>query len=625
MGAGIAIQADGKIVVAGTTGSSPHEKFAIARYIANNVPTIANTTGSFTAIDANETGSPNLGDTVASLLSQLSPSDVDGNTAAQFGLAVTATDNSNGTWQYSIDGGSTWSPISAASDTNALLLAQMTGVNANRIRFSPGPNYTGTSSITVRAWDETQGTNGSTDNITADQANNLNAYGDSSATLSIQVVQPSDVYVNASWAGSSQGQTVSDGFGSHTFGVDAFDTIQQGVSLVASGGTVHIDSATYYVANLLVAKAETIVGVSENGVIVAPSIADGHDNSSFGGSADNAFIIGASGVTVGGLTIDGNANGGLSGSQNFRDAVVTNSPNSRVSYNNTIVDHITAQNIWRKGIGLYSDGSTLSTGNQVTNNTFDAVGSLIGGGAYEATAAIASFGSNAVIDHNVIMHSAGGIEANGAPAPLLTITNNNISLPQTTLANGALGLDLASLAGGSTISGNTINLTGGTGNDIGIVVSYVNGSVTLSNNQITAIGGDDGILLYQDSLSSPPVLLTGNTVASSGTTGTGILLTAQSIDTSRFSDVPGDVYATITGGSVMGFARGISLTTAGSTLQGTIGGGIHITASSNGYGIDIEGANASADIGTATVVDPSIGILINGGSPGSTGRRSAAM
>ena len=157
----------------------------------------------------------------------------------------------------------------------------------------------------------------------------------------------------------------------------------------------------------------------------------------------------------------------------------------------------------------------------MTNNTFDAVGSLIGDGAYEGTAAIASFGSNALIDHNVITHSAGGIEANGFPAPLLTVTNNNISLPQTVLANGVLGIDLASLAGGSSISGNTIDLTGGTDNVFGIVVSFVNGSVTVSGNTITAIGQDDGILLYQDTLSGSPVLLSGNTISSNATTGAG--------------------------------------------------------------------------------------------------------
>ncbi len=414
---GVAIAPDGKILAAGATGAGTDPgNFALARYIANNAPTIANTSGSLTTIEVNQSATANLGETVASLLGQFAPADLDGNSVAQFGVAITATDNANGSWQYSIDGGGTWLPIGAASDINALLLAQTSGTSANRIRFAPAPNASGSSSISVRAWDETQGTSGLTDSVTADQTNNLNAYSDATATLSIQVVPPPVVYVNASWAGSSQGQTVSDGFGSHTFGVDASDTIQQGANLVAPGGTVHVDAGTYDQANVLLAKAETIVGVSETGVVVAPDTADGHSDSSFGGTADNAFIIGASGVTIENLTIDGNANLSLAGSQNFRAAVISNSPNSGLTYDNTVVDHVTAKNIFRTGIGL-DNGSALNTGNQITNNVFDAVGSVINdsGGAYGATAAISVVGGNALIDHNMITHSAGGIEATGAP------------------------------------------------------------------------------------------------------------------------------------------------------------------------------------------------------------------
>src|SRR5206468_4783208 len=38
------------------------------------------------------------------------------------GLAITAVDDTNGTWQYSQDSGATWTDIPAVSDTLALLL-----------------------------------------------------------------------------------------------------------------------------------------------------------------------------------------------------------------------------------------------------------------------------------------------------------------------------------------------------------------------------------------------------------------------------------------------------------------------------------------------------------------------
>ena len=131
---------------------------------------------------------------------------------------------------------------------------------------------------------------------------------------------------------------------------------------------------------------------------------------------------------------------------------------------------------------------------------------------YEATAAIAVFGSDATIENNAITNSAGGIEANTdstAGRAAVTVTGNYIFLALTVVANGALGIDVASLAAGSVVSDNTVDFTGGTGNDIGIVDSFDQGAITISSNTVTGIGADDGMLLYQDSTA---VSVTGNTI-----------------------------------------------------------------------------------------------------------------
>ena len=63
--------------------------------------------------------------------------------------------NSNGTWQFSINGGVTWTTFAANLGNNHAVLLNP----AARIRYVPGTNV-GTAIITFRAWDQTQGTNG---------------------------------------------------------------------------------------------------------------------------------------------------------------------------------------------------------------------------------------------------------------------------------------------------------------------------------------------------------------------------------------------------------------------------------------------------------------------------------
>ena len=70
------------------------------------------------------------------------------------GIAITWADNSNGSWEYSTDGGNNWSAVGAVSDTSALLLTD----DANtRIRFAPAENYNGTAQFSYRAWDRSDG------------------------------------------------------------------------------------------------------------------------------------------------------------------------------------------------------------------------------------------------------------------------------------------------------------------------------------------------------------------------------------------------------------------------------------------------------------------------------------
>ncbi|WP_247883009.1 beta strand repeat-containing protein, partial [Azospirillum brasilense] len=122
--------------------------------ILNSAPVLSTDARSLTTIDEDATG--NNGDTVAAILASAgSATDVDGNA---LGIAITATDTGNGTWQYKTGAGS-WTTITGVSGTSALLLA-----STDRVRFVPNTDYNGSvaSGITFKAWDQTSGTAGTT-------------------------------------------------------------------------------------------------------------------------------------------------------------------------------------------------------------------------------------------------------------------------------------------------------------------------------------------------------------------------------------------------------------------------------------------------------------------------------
>ena len=100
--------------------------------------------------------------------------DVDAN--ALTGIAVTGAAGTNGTWQYSLNNGTTWSAMGSPSGTAARLLP-----SSARVRFIPKPNFNGVVTLYYRAWDQTQGSSGGT----------LNASGNLGGTKSLSVAHES--------------------------------------------------------------------------------------------------------------------------------------------------------------------------------------------------------------------------------------------------------------------------------------------------------------------------------------------------------------------------------------------------------------------------------------------------
>jgi hypothetical protein len=456
----------------------------------------------------------------------------------------------------------------------------------------------------------------------------------------------SSVYVNSAWSALADGTSVAVGSTGLTIGTNAFATIQSGVTAVGNSpelyNTVTIEDGTYDESNIFVPASMTIQGQSTAGVIVAPSIEDSHDDSTFGGAAvSNGFIIDASGVTIRQLTIDGNANAGLAGSQNFRDAIITNYvTDTTTTFDGLVFDDLAIKNIYWKGIALYNVGSNHSTGNQITNNTFDHVGTAaFSASDFESYGAIAVFQSDTEITGNEITDSGAGILANTAfftsgstvaDSPKLVITGNTFSDPLTASpSNPVEGFDLASLADGSIIGGatpalgNTIDLSdqGGAGDGLALVVQFANGSVTVENNVIKTAGADTGIYLFHDTDPSHPVLVTANTLmataassmaASRAGAGVGIYLTD---DGTLFGSAAGATYANLNQNDATGFATGIELNELDDVnVSATITDNV-ISANTTGISVqgliqaiadnDLSGNTVAVDNLTATLIDAS--------------------
>jgi hypothetical protein len=70
---------------------------------------------------------------------------------SHFGIAIVFADNTNGTWEYSVDG-THYLPIGPVSTGSALLLADV-----NKLRFVPNPHTPGQATIQYKAWDRTTG------------------------------------------------------------------------------------------------------------------------------------------------------------------------------------------------------------------------------------------------------------------------------------------------------------------------------------------------------------------------------------------------------------------------------------------------------------------------------------
>jgi VCBS repeat-containing protein len=108
------------------------------------------------------------------------------------GVAVIGVDTANGTWEYSTNGGGSWSSLAGASPGTARLLASAA---SNRIRFVPNADYNGSATLTVRAWDQTSGADGGTADTTVNGGTTAFSTATDTATITVQPVNDAPSFV----------------------------------------------------------------------------------------------------------------------------------------------------------------------------------------------------------------------------------------------------------------------------------------------------------------------------------------------------------------------------------------------------------------------------------------------
>ncbi len=125
---------------------------------------------------------------------------------ALLGIAVTATNSTDGTWHYSLNGGTSWTVVGTVSNASALLLA----ADANtRLYFQGNSNFNGsvTDGVTFRAWDQTSGTAGNKIDTTSNGG--TTAFSAATDTVSQVVTPVNDAPVGVNDTSASMGATAA--------------------------------------------------------------------------------------------------------------------------------------------------------------------------------------------------------------------------------------------------------------------------------------------------------------------------------------------------------------------------------------------------------------------------------
>ncbi|MCA9092341.1 MAG: DUF11 domain-containing protein [Planctomycetaceae bacterium] len=148
------------------TGASPFSAgLDLASITVTNSSPVLDNSGNPTlvSIPVNAGNVPeNMGTTIEDLIAGTAGI-TDSDPGAQQGIAINGLESTHGTWEYTVNNGTNWTPVGTTGNSNARLLA---ADGNTRVRFVPDSQWTGTAKIAFVAWDRTSGANGGTANVT---------------------------------------------------------------------------------------------------------------------------------------------------------------------------------------------------------------------------------------------------------------------------------------------------------------------------------------------------------------------------------------------------------------------------------------------------------------------------
>ena len=229
-------------ITGGTTAfSAAMDTASITVTAVNDAPTLSPVGPSLPTIDEDATG--NAGEVISALLGG-AITDLD--IGSVEGIAVTGLVSGNGAWEYSTDGGVSWTAVGAVSDASALLLR-----DTDRVRFVPDGENADAGSFSYRAWDRTTGSPGTKVDATITGGTTAFSAAMDTASITVTAVNDAPTLADATLAPVSgddtdpAGETVASLFAGGFADLDAGASLT-GVAVVGNAADASTEGVWQY-------------------------------------------------------------------------------------------------------------------------------------------------------------------------------------------------------------------------------------------------------------------------------------------------------------------------------------------------------------------------------------------